>query len=108
MAARPAKRVTVEPFNAPVTVVRSRAQWEAVGEEKGSCLGFVKTQEGRWILGLPWKYDEETLWHEAHHLARWLNAHYGVPTDADQHESDVYLQESIVRLVKTTVYGKKL
>ena len=65
------------------------------------CVTFV---EGRWTMFLPPKWVEDIVWHEAHHLARLVNADMGVVTTADEHEIDVLTQESIVRQVRR-VYG---
>ena len=71
-------------------------------------LGYVEEEsDGVFIIALPRKWDEATTWHEAHHLARWMNAHHGIITTAAEHEADAYLQEYIVKLLKTYIYNRK-
>lgn len=97
-----ARRIIIQPFNVSVRILRTKKERTAF-EIPDDALGYCMTHEKEgFIITLPWKYDEETTWHEAHHLARWLNDIHGIPTSTEEHEIDVYLQEHIVREIKTT------
>ena len=100
------KKITIEPFGMPVYIGTSDDAWEACGISRDACYGAVATSKGKtWIL-LQEEYDEGTVGHEAHHLARMVSDHHGIITTADDHEIDAYLQEHIVRLIKKA-YGFK-
>lgn len=98
------KHITVQPFNVLVRVLRSKREKREFDVPEDA-IGYCMVDHQGYTLALPWRYDEETTWHEAHHLARWLNQQHGVATDSDGHEIDVYLQEHIVREIKTDVYN---
>tara|TARA_R110002153_G_scaffold14923_6_gene53654 strand:+ start:160 stop:504 length:345 start_codon:yes stop_codon:yes gene_type:complete len=100
--------MTVEPLGITVYFLTTKEGWALIGEDPRDCLGFVSAYKNRRVVGLPVKYDEYTVWHEAHHLARFLNAECGILTDASDHEADCYLQESLVRQIKKQVYGRKI
>ena len=97
-------KIVVEPFAAVVYVATSDEAWEELGIERDEVFGVVLGNDEGMFIALPEEYRECTTWHEAHHAARWLTDHYGVPTNAESHEIDVYLQEHIVRLIKSEVY----
>ena len=100
-------RVLVEPFNFPIYIATSDESWDKLELDRDAMEGAVLTYGGKMYVALPESYEEYVTWHEAHHVARMLNGAHGVPTDADEHEADVYLQEQVVRLIKK-VYAKRL
>jgi len=99
-------RVLVEPFNFPIYIATSDESWDKLELDRSAMEGAVLTHGGKMYVALPECYEEYVTWHEAHHVARMLNGAHGVPTDADEHEADVYLQEQVVRLIKK-VYAKR-
>jgi len=99
-------RVLVEPFKFPLYIATTDQQWEDLELDKNQMEGAVLTHKGKMFVALPDDYEEYVVWHEAHHVARMLNGAHGVPTDADEHEADVYMQEHVVRLIKQ-VYAKR-
>tara|TARA_R110000796_G_scaffold150535_1_gene267258 strand:+ start:562 stop:912 length:351 start_codon:yes stop_codon:yes gene_type:complete len=101
------KRVIVEPFRFPIYIATSDESWEELDLDRNAMEGAVLTFKGKMYVALPEDYEEYVTWHEAHHVARMLNGAHGVPTDADEHEADCYLQEHVVRLIKS-VYAKDL
>ena len=103
---KPAK-VWVEPYKFPLYIATSDEQWDLLDLDRNAMEGAVLTHKGKMYVALPEDYEEYVTWHEAHHVARMLNGAHGVPTDADEHEIDCYLQESVVRLIKG-VYAKQL
>ena len=68
-------------------------------------VGAVTYRKGHMYVALPEVYNEEITWHEAHHVARIVNGVHGVGTDSQEHEIDAYMQEHVVRLIKS-VYAK--
>ena len=100
-------RVLVEPFKFPIYIATSDQQWENLDLDRNAMEGAVLTHNGKMYVALPEDYEEYVTWHEAHHVARMLNGAHGVPTDADEHEADVYMQEHVVRLIKA-VYAKQM
>ena len=98
------KYITVEPYAAPVRILRTKREKKAFGVPEDT-VGYCMQIGNSFAVALPWRYDESTVWHEAHHLARWLNDHHGVSTDNESHEADAYLQEHIVREIKR-IYRK--
>jgi hypothetical protein len=103
---KPAK-VWVEPYKFPLYIATSDESWELLDLDRNAMEGAVLTHKGKMYVALPEDYEEYVTWHEAHHVARMLNGAHGVPTDADEHEVDCYLQEHVVRLIKS-VYAKGL
>ena len=91
--------ITVQPFDLEVRILLTKKEWREHKVPKGAMAACMVRNE-QYMLALPRKYDEPATWHEAHHLARWLNEAHGVLTDVDNHEADVYLMEHIVREVK--------
>jgi len=100
-------RVWVEPYKFPLYIATSDEQWELLALDRNAMEGAVLTHKGKMYVALPEEYEEYVTWHEAHHVARLINDAHNVPTDADEHEVDCYLQESVVRLIKS-VYAKQL
>ena len=90
-----------------VAVTAKDKEEYGVGDEnsRGMCY---RTTDDTFILGLPLSWDETTVWHEAHHLSRFLNQAYGILTTNEEHEADAYLQEYIVKLLKINVYNRKV
>jgi len=95
------QRVTVEPFNRPLYIARSEQAWDMLELDPEDCVGAVLVHKGKMYVALPETYNEEVVWHEAHHVARMLNREHGIITDGNDHEIDAYLQEHVVRLIKT-------
>lgn len=91
--------ITVQPFDLQVRVLLTKKEWRQYKVPKGACAACMLRGD-QYMLAFSRTYSEEEVWHEAHHLARWLNEAHGVVTDVDNHEADVYLMEHIVREVK--------
>jgi len=102
-----AKKVRVEPFGFPLYIATSDESWEMLDLDREALAGAVLTHRGKMYVALPEAYEEDTVWHEAHHVARMLNGAHGVATDPEEHEADCYLQEHVVRLIRT-VYKPKM
>lgn len=100
------KYIHIESLDTDVTVIVTKADKKA-HNIPDDCAGYVCEVDGLFTLALPIRWDEATVWHEAHHLARWLNHYHGIETNAEEHEADAYLQEYIVKLLKTNVYNRK-
>ena len=98
-------KVRVEPFDIPLYIALSDDAWEMLELDRDAMAGAVLTEKGRMYVALPEEYEEFTVWHEAHHVARMLNGAHGVITDSQEHEADCYLQEHVVRLIQS-VYKK--
>ena len=103
---RRVKYVHIESFDMDVRVVVTQAEKKKFGIPL-EVLGMAIESEGAFIISLPIKWDEGTVWHEAHHLARFINKFHGIITTAEDHEADAYLQEYIVRKIKTGIYNRK-
>lgn len=99
------KKITIEPYSAQVYLATSKKAWRMLGVEKDQAAGFVVRHKSKLYIGLHEEYDEEAVWHEAHHAARMINKSHGIDTDHDEHEIDAYMQEHIVRLIKSTLYN---
>lgn len=100
------KKVIVEPYNISLYIATSDEAWEMLELDRDDCVGAVTTHKGRMYVALPLVWDESTVWHEAHHVARMLNKAHGVETCGMDHEIDAYLQEAVVRLIKP-IYKRK-
>jgi hypothetical protein len=100
-------KIMVQPYNYPLYIATSEQAWDMLGLEPGDCYGAVVSHKGKMYVALPESYREDVTWHEAHHVARMINAHHGVPTCSDEHEADCYMQEHVVSLIKKKVYKLK-
>ena len=100
--------VTIEPFGWDVYIVTDPKEMEALEEGLSQAHGFVTAKKGVWYMGLPKKLCYGTLYHEAHHLARYMNDHAGIVTTNECHEADTYLMESIARIVAKAVYNRTI
>ena len=94
------RKVTVEPYGTHLYIATSEKAWAMLELDPEECVGAVTIHKGRMYVALPESYQEEVVWHEAHHVARMLNGAHGVLTDHSEHEIDVYLQEHVVRLIR--------
>ena len=101
------KKMTIEPFGVTLMVGTSDEAWKEHHSCKSEAYGYTLRHKGAWWILLQDQYQEDTVWHEAHHVARQINDHHGIDTTADDHEADVYLQEHIVRLIKSVYFNKK-
>lgn len=101
--------IDIDTFDMQVTVITSNADKKAMGWDPDDLgmAGYNEEQNAFFIV-LPAKWDESTTYHEAHHMARFINEHHGIKTTAQDHEADAYLMEYIVRQIKTTIYKRKL
>lgn len=98
--------IHIDSFDMVVRVIVTKADKDKF-EIPRDLLGMVMEIEGAFIVSLPIKWDEGTVWHEAHHLARFINKYHSIETTWDDHEADAYLQEYIVRQIKTDIYNRK-
>jgi hypothetical protein len=101
------KKVVIEPYGTPLYIATSDKAWDMLGLDREDCVGAVTAHHGRWYVALPEIWDESTVWHEAHHVARMIAHVHGVETTGDDHEIDAYTQEYVVRLIKQAVYPKQ-
>lgn len=98
--------IHVGSFEADVLVAVTKEERKRFDIPEGA-LGYVEMRDNMFLMALPVRWDEGTVWHEAHHLARFLNHYHGIITTWDDHEADAYLQEYIVRLIKKHIYNRK-
>lgn len=98
--------IFIDSFDTDVRVVLTKADKKKFNVPKDT-VGCVLEDGGEFTISLPLSWDETTVWHEAHHLSRWMNAHHGIITTAIEHEADAYLQEYIVKLLKIYIYNRK-
>lgn len=101
-------KVKIEPFGWDLIVLTTAKEKEKLEEGASAATGFVTAKNGKWYMGLPEKLCIGTLYHECHHLARFMNEHAGYKTCNDNHEPDAYLMESIARVVAKAVYNRTI
>jgi hypothetical protein len=101
--------VSVDMYNMAVAIITSDADKKAIGMEP-HVLGLAGYDEDNnaFYMVLPKKWDEFTVFHECHHMARFINEYHGVLTNAQDHEADAYLMECLARKIKTEIYKRKL
>ena len=101
--------ITVDMYNMGVAIITSDADKKAIGMDEHT-LGMAGYNEdsNSFYMVLPKKWDEFTVFHECHHMARFINEYHGVKTSAGDHEADAYLMEALARKVKTEIYKRKL
>lgn len=102
-----ADQIYLEAFDMSIGVIVLAAQKRKLGLDPNVVGMAIQTEDNGFYFVLPLKWDEGTVWHEAHHMARFINSYHGIITTWDDHEADAYLQEYIVRLLKETVYFRK-
>ena len=103
------QNIYIDIYNCPVAVITSDAEKKSIGLEAYT-LGMAGYDEdsNAFYMVLPKKWDEFTVFHECHHMARFLNDWHGVRTSNDEHEADAYLMEALARKVKVEIYKRKL
>jgi hypothetical protein len=103
------KNIYVDMYNCPVAVITSSQEKKIIGlEECEMGLAGYDEDNNCFFMVLPKKWDEFTVFHECHHMARFLNDYHGVKTNTHEHEADAYLMEALARKVKTEIYKRKL
>ena len=102
-----ATKIRVEPYDIPIYIATSDESWEMLELDREAMAGAVLTHNNNMYVALPAEYEEFTVWHEAHHVARMLNGAHGVTTTSDEHEIDCYVQEHVVRKIQS-VYSKRI
>lgn len=106
------KYISIDSFNMQIRVIVDDKEKKALIKEMDlpshEILGMaIETEGGGFILVLPKQWDESTVWHESHHMARFINAFHGIETTYNDHEADAYLMEYIVKQLKRSVYKIK-
>lgn len=84
--------------------------WEGeVGNVLGCMLQVQTEQDTHLYLFLPKRYSVGTTYHEALHLVHYILEHHSITIDSSDSCSELqaYMQESIVRVIKREVYGRK-
>ena len=102
------KKVILEPYGVAIYIATSPEAWDMLELDTEDMVGAVTYRNGSMYVALPEVYNEEITWHEAHHVARIVNGVHGVVTDHQEHEIDAYMQEHVVRLIKSVYFKGKV
>jgi len=103
------QNIYIDMYNCPVAIITSDVEKKLIGMDKYT-LGEAGYDEenNSFYMVLPKKWDEFTVFHECHHMARFINDYHGVKTSTEEHEADAYLMEALARKIKVEIYKRKL